>query len=67
MDNDGGYFIDHGLGLKIARKSPVPVTQNENGLSPEGSEEVVDEDENEGHVMHAKAIYPFTGTSDDEV
>lgn len=60
---NGLYSADQGLGLK---KSPVP--QNENGLPLEGSEEFPEEDETEeGHVMNARAVYPFTGTSDDEV
>ena len=48
------------------RKSLAP--QTENGVSPMGESTGGEEEEDEGNVvLHAIAVYPFSGTNDDEV
>ena len=59
-------ILDHGLGLKVAPKPAEP--QSENGLSPGGSEGAPDEEEaDEGPIKVVRAVYAFSGASEDEV
>jgi hypothetical protein len=58
-------LTDLGMGLRVS-KSLTP--QNENGVSPMGESTGGEEEEEERHVLlHAMAVYPFSGTSEDEV
>ena len=45
-----------------------PEVQTENGLSPGGSEEALDDEEvDDEPIKVVKAVYQFSGTSEDEV
>ena len=57
--------IDVELGLGLKRDS---IPQNENGLSPSHSSAGDEEDEDSsGPKLYARAIFPFSGSNDDEV
>lgn len=54
------------MGLRISTQSLAP--QNENGVSPMGESTGGEEEEEEGNILlHAIAVFPFSGTSEDEV
>ena len=50
------------MGLTVSRS---PAQQNENGISP--TESTGGEEEEEEVKLHAKAVYAFSGTNEDEV
>ena len=60
--------LDHNLGLKVTPK--VVEVQGENGLSPGGSEGAQEEEEetpDDGSIKVVRAVYAFSGSSEDEV
>ncbi len=60
--------VDQGLGLKVPVPSPAVEVQGENGVSPSGSDGLPDEEDREDTpIKVVKAVYQFSGTSEDEV